>query len=157
MAGILFTDSNLVLAGYSQHKQRIVGIGGKTQGSETPTLTAVREALEELFEFESLDETLIETVHKLLVFDTCVAYGKYTVYRMSFKDLQNIINAVGTYGKEMVSNVYNNLPVSVDQLVFNRKPYKHAELSHLVLLPCESSMKISACLLADIQTFNRTV
>lgn len=157
MAGILFTDSNLVLAGYSQHKQRIVGIGGKTQGSETPTLTAVREVLEELFEFENLDHSLIEVVHELLVFDACVAYGKYTVYRMSFKDLQNIIDAVCVYGKEMVSNVYNNLPVSVEQLVFNRKPYKHAELSHLVLLPCESSMKISACLLADIQTFNRTV
>ena len=54
MAGIMFTDKNSVLAGYSSHKLAITGIGGKKKGDETAIQTAIRETVEELFELEEI-------------------------------------------------------------------------------------------------------
>ena len=54
MAGIFFTDEKIFLCGYSQHKHKITGIGGKKQNNELPYETALRETLEEIFEFDNI-------------------------------------------------------------------------------------------------------
>ena len=69
MAGIMFTDGKLVLAGYNSKHLFISGIGGKIKENETPILTAVRETVEELFELEEIPGRLLDRLYEKLTFD----------------------------------------------------------------------------------------
>ena len=53
-AGSVFTDSKIILAGYQPRKKKpfISGIGGKREEGESYMDTAIRETVEELFEFK---------------------------------------------------------------------------------------------------------
>jgi len=137
MAGILFTDDKFVLGGYSHHKQSITGIGGKKVGNETPPETALRETLEELFEFIEIPETLTRLASTVLPFNNLMSRGGYTTFIMDFNDLSILLNTLSMV-PGLKSNVYDVLPKNINELVMNRKAYPSAEFSHIVLLPCET-------------------
>ena len=62
MAGIMFTNGSLVLSGYSQHKNKLTGIGGKKENNELPYETALRETMEELFELKEIPTELYKNI-----------------------------------------------------------------------------------------------
>jgi hypothetical protein len=149
MAGILFTDGKFVLAGYSQHKSAITGIGGKAKNSETPTQTALRETLEELFEFEEIPETLTRLLNGVLVFDKMLTRSGYSVFVMTFDDL-NLIFRTMMFVSNLNSKVYDVVPRNLNQLLMDRKVHPDAEFSHLLLLPYENGITIDKSLVNDI-------
>jgi hypothetical protein len=148
MAGILFADERFVLAGYNPFKLAITGIGGKKQGDELPTQTAVRETLEELFELETIPESLFQIIWSNLVFDTIVSTGGYNVFHMSFRDLNYIMKTLQFFNVK--SRVYDILPTTLSELILNRKYYRDAELSHILLLPREEIFQLDRSLMKDI-------
>ena len=68
-AGCIFTDNNLILAGYHPFKKTpyISGIGGGKQKNETYIITALRELVEELLSVKITVETLSVDAKRLLV------------------------------------------------------------------------------------------
>jgi hypothetical protein len=155
MSGILFTDGNLVLAGYTSKKQKITGIGGKSENNEIRWQTAIRETIEELYEFTNLNWEILNSVSEKLSFDTAISNGSYTTFVMSFQDLETIIKEVFKYS--LTSKVYPVLPKNIMELLFLRIENEDAEISNLVLIPCKSKIQISRCFLNDIETFNNTM
>jgi hypothetical protein len=149
MAGILFTDDKFVLAGYNPHKRAITGIGGKAKHNETPTQTAMRETIEELFELEEIPETLTRLLNNAIVFDNMMTRGGYTVFIMSFGDLDIILRTLHMV-TNLKSNVYDVLPNNLNELIMNRKVNPNAELSHILLMPYEKIEGFSKSLINDI-------
>jgi hypothetical protein len=153
MAGILFTDKNMVIAGYNSSVGQIVGIGGKSKENELPYQTAVRETIEELFEFEYLDESVLRTLTDALNFDMCIASPDYTTFIMSFQDLEFIMHFLSFH--ILKSRVYPFMPRTINELLFLRVDSDNAELSRLVLLPCTSNIAFNNYFLSDLETFNK--
>jgi hypothetical protein len=149
MAGILFTDDKFVLAGYNPHKRSITGIGGKARDGETPSQTALRETIEELFELEEIPETLTRLLNYELVFDDMMTRGGYTVFIMNFNDLDIILRSLHRV-HDLKSRVYDGLPITLNQLIMDRKVNPDAELTHILLIPCEVNLGLSKSLVNDI-------
>lgn len=152
MAGILFTDRNLVLAGYNQHKFSITGIGGKKKDGEKPHQTAVREMLEELFEFVEIPERLTRIICDYFKFDNLICAKNYTTFVMSFEEL-NIIMSLFKFAGDLQSRVYDTIPLTIADLLFNRKIDVGAEFSHLALIPCTYNLSLDHHFLQDIYAF----
>jgi hypothetical protein len=83
MAGILFTDERMVLAGCRSNGV-ITGIGGKRKQDETPYKTAVRETLEELFEYKKVPVKMIEAVIESVPYKKIIKNGSYVFLLYSF-------------------------------------------------------------------------
>ena len=147
----MFTDGQTMLVGYKQSTNKITGIGGKSNRIELLTKTAVRETLEELFEFEEIPNQLLQTVHAELVFDKAICYGNYTTYIMTFVDLHKIFEILMLF--DLKSKVYDTIPTGLLTLISRRKANSEAELSHLMLLPCVENIEIDRCILSDIYRF----
>ena len=141
MAGILFTDKSMVLAGYNARTGKITGIGGKKNGNELPYQTAVRETIEELFELEYIDTHVLKTLSEYLKFDICIASPDYTTFVMSFCDLEFILNFLLKFN--LKSTVYPFMPRTINELLFMRLDNDKAEISKLVLLPCKSNISFT--------------
>jgi hypothetical protein len=152
MAGILFTDRKLVLAGFNQHRFAITGIGGKKKDDELPWQTALRETLEELFEFVEIPERLLRIVAGSLSFDSLICSKGYSTFVMSFHDLNKIMRMLPFAG-ELVSRVYDVLPTTVEQLVLTRKVVQGAEFSHLSLIPFVHNLSLDRHFINDIYAF----
>jgi hypothetical protein len=150
MAGILFTNRVMVLCGYKSEKQCITGIGGKMHKGETACQTAVRETIEELFEFENIPTKLLENIVDLLLFDNLMAYRGYTTFIMDFHELDKIFTEVGKF--QLKSRCYVNVPQNLTELIMQRVPNEKVELSHLALIPAESCT-VDRHLMSDIHTF----
>jgi hypothetical protein len=109
MAGILFTNKTLVLAGFSDKSRLVTGIGGKKKRGEFPCQTAVRETLEELFDIV-VEQSLLDTLCGMLVFDECIGTPSYTTFVMTFRDLKLILDVVYDYnikyGLDINSKLY---------------------------------------------------
>ena len=155
MAGIMFTDGKLVLCGYSQHKSQITGIGGKAHENEQLVETAIRETIEELFEFEVIPEALLRYLKTCLSFDHVIGIPAYTVFVMSFTDLQKILDILKMF--VLKSDVYSEIPTNLSEMIFNRKVNFSSELSHLILLPCADKIKLESNLLNDIYVFKNSI
>jgi hypothetical protein len=155
MAGILFTDGNLVLCGYSIHKTQITGIGGKKKENEELIETAIRETIEELFELETIPEALTRFLKTRLTFNTIIGVPNYTVFVMTFQDLDIIFETLKMFSVK--SNIYSIIPVSITDLLFMRKVNQKSELSTLCLLPCVNKITISSSLLNDIYAFKNCI
>jgi len=151
MAGILFTDGKLVLAGYDLNKKSITGIGGKKQGLEFPFQTGLRETIEEIFELEHLSPNVLRYIEQELVFDRCICYKEYTTFIMSFHDLEKIMKQIVLYN--LKSKVYPVLPETLSDLILKRKPHPNAELKWIILVPNEK-LEFSKSFLKDLETFN---
>jgi len=153
MAGILFTNGKLVLAGYNQHKLCITGIGGKKKNDEMPHQTALREMLEELFELDVIPEALTKSLSIMLPFDKLIiATKKYTVFIMSFDNLNTVFRVLHWFGY-VKSRVYETIPTSVSELLFNRTIHTRAEFSMLALVPCHYNLSLDSHFINDIYAF----
>jgi hypothetical protein len=153
MAGIFFTNGSIFLAGVKRETGLIIGIGGKKEGSELPYQTAVRETLEELFEFEFIPEELITMLCRILKFDNVIGSPNYTTFIMDISDIEVIIGSLTLF--DLKSKVYKEIPSSFMQLILSRKITDSCEISKLLILPIECEFKIDSCLNEDIQLFKK--
>lgn len=155
MAGIFFTDGNLFLCGYSQHKNKITGIGGKKQNNELPYETALRETLEEMFEFHNIPFELLNELNASLRFDNIISSKKYTNFIMSFHDLQLILNIINKYN--LKSRVYKTLPKNFNELIYQREFVNNTEISKLYFFPLKENPDFDFSLNLDILRYLQTL
>jgi hypothetical protein len=148
MAGILFTDGKFVLAGY---KGKITGIGGKKQLNETPIETATREMVEELFELEEIPTGLLSAIIDRLEFDDLISWENYCTFIMDFTDLGLILGILSLFNVK--SRVYKEIPVNINELIRTRLILPSAELTYILLIPCEYNIEFDRHFLSDIYTF----
>ena len=145
MSGVLFTDGNVLLAGYQPKQKSIGGIGGKAKPGETAHETAMREMLEELFGYTDVPGDLLKDVQ---LSPQKILWSKdYIVYVYSFGDLEVMLDIIKWHG--IPSPFYDRIPFGCGDLVFKRKVVPGAEVSHLCVLPCENQ-DITPELLGDI-------
>lgn len=157
MAGILFTNGSLVLSGYSEHKSTITGIGGKQINNELPYETAMRETIEELFEFNNIPYELLSELNSNILFSNLIATKNYSMFILSFNDLKVILRIVNKYKDSLTSKVYNIIPNNIEELLFLRKADNRSEIKHLCLLPMEQTLDIDTFFLKDIIRYLQTL
>jgi len=133
-AGVMFTDRRLMLAGYQSHGERscISGLGGKREGKETFSQTAVREMVEELFHAQCSLE-LIERIEATVIPESIIRNDNYIFLVYSFKSLNDIMSLL--ISLDANSPIYKNFPKNINELIFNREPLKDTEISTLCLIP----------------------
>jgi len=149
-AGAVFTDGTFLLAAYQPHKPVpvISGIGGKKEAGETVMYTAIRETLEELFEYKDVPKRLIEEIIESVQPKKVVKNGSYVFAVYNFKDLTKMLSIVKRH--RLKSPLYKEFPDTLMKLIFSREVSPQAELSHLALLPLVPGLKIDTNLLEDI-------
>ena len=151
MAGILFTDETLVLAGYNEFHEHITGFGGKNKNSEYPYETAIREIVEELLEIHCINEAIYKEICQQITFDNIISYKAYSMYIMSFRELEHILFVVRRYGFK--SKLYDTFPRTVSDLIFKRKKGNKCEFDSLVVLPMNHNYHLKPEFLKDMLTF----
>ena len=135
-AGCLFSNEQFLLAGYQPRKQKpfLSGLGGKREGEESYLVTALRETIEELFEIQRVPLEWIEEIQSSIRHRGILKNGDYISVLYSFEDLEVILFILQQ--KNATSELYEQFPRSVFELVFHRKLLEYpAEVSHLTLLP----------------------
>ena len=134
-AGCVFHNDKFILAGYQKTKlsPTITGIGGKREGQETPIQTALREMIEELFELKKVPRYLIEILESTIPPRRSLQNKGYFLFCYTFDDLQSMLKIISE--KNIQSPCFEQLPLSLNDLLFERSPESHAEISHLALLP----------------------
>jgi hypothetical protein len=155
MAGIFFTDEKIFLCGYSQHKHKITGIGGKKQNNELPYETALRETLEEIFEFDNIPFELLNELNASLTFNNIIGSKKYTNFIMSLHDLELILNIVNKY--HLKSRVYKTLPKNLGELIYQREYVNNIEISKLYFFPLKENPNFDFSLNLDISRYLKTL
>ena len=131
MAGILFVDtqSKSVLAGFHPKLNRLSGFGGKSRGDETAQQTAVREVTEELFGVFNLSEDHIQAFATEL--GECKVYDGYSLFIEPIETVFKLSMFLSKNG--YFSPFYNNLPLSVSELIHHRSPSKTTEVTNILL------------------------
>jgi len=150
MAGILFTDGKFTLSGVNKYSE-ITGIGGKKEGEETPVQTAVRETVEELFEPEEIPSGLLEELYSKLIFDNMMVKRNYRIFIMNFNDLKIFFITAKKY--KLKSKVYDILPLTIQELILERKVVNNAELRYMMLIPncpLHTELDFDGCFINDI-------
>jgi len=139
-AGVAFTNSRHVLAGYQPHKKHpsISGIGGSRESGESYMHTALRECVEELFEPTHIPKALLSKLAEIAP-QKVIQSKSYINAIYSFDDLQAMLIIMKRLG--LRSPLYETFPRNLTELIMNRVPTgalsgaKAAEISHLALLP----------------------
>ena len=155
MAGIFFTDGKIFLCGFSQYKNKITGIGGKKQNNELPYETALRETLEEIFEFDNIPFELLNELNASLTFNNIIGSKKYTNFIMSLHDLELILNIVNKY--HLKSRVYKTLPKNLGELIYQREYVNNIEISKLYFFPLKENPNFDFSLNLDISRYLKTL
>ena len=134
-AGTIFTDGKLILAGYQPHKRVpfITGIGGSKYENETYLETAIRETLEELFEFETIPQALLYEIQFTVPPKRTLQNKNYSMVVYTFTDLETILGLFCKY--ELTSKVYDEIPKTLFDVLFRRNTCETAEISHVCILP----------------------
>lgn len=143
-AGCIFYNEQFILAGYQPRKQKpiVSGLGGKREGEEDASTTALRETLEELFELQTVPLVWIQEIQATIPFHSTLQNGEYSTFLYSFDDLQKILVYLSSKG--CVSELYEEFPTNVLSLLFNRKQLAYpAEVSHLLFFPLVNHPKDS--------------
>lgn len=141
-AGCIFCNSQYILAGYQPRKQKpcISGLGGKREGTEDVSFTALRETIEELFELQTVPPEWIESLLQTLKPFQLLPNGDYVSVVYSFEDLSTLLHYL--HEKGCKSELYEEFPTNLLSLLFNRKLLDYpAEISHLILLPLVNHSK----------------
>ena len=135
-AGCIFTDGNVVLAGYQPRKKPAIltGLGGKREALELPQETAWREVLEELFEWAETPLHLVATLCTLSP-KKIIERGDYIQYVYSFDHLQHMLEIVAEEWPSF-SPVYTSPPRTLHDLLLKRKK-ADVEVTTLCLLPVQ--------------------
>ena len=149
-AGCLFTDNYLVLAGYHPHKTMsyISGIGGNKMPGEEFQRTAFRETLEELFNLQTFPNDLLEMIEYIIVPTKIQENGNYVLIILTFKDLDMILKICKEF--HLKSPLYEVIPLTWKDLIFNRKKDITAEVSHLALVPLDKNIKFDPYFIEDL-------
>ena len=142
MAGILFTDGKIVLAGYKPYKGYITGIGGKQKENEPLFQCAVRETLEELFGWTTIHPDVLAVSMERLQCVHETHYKGYTQFHCSFESLRALLVFLSMF-MQVKSPYYASFPFTVDELVFNRNAPEGAEIAQLALLPYVPDIRIA--------------
>jgi hypothetical protein len=150
MAGILFTNEKLFLAGYKSFKGHITGIGGKQKQGESLFTTAVRETLEELLGITDFDKHELELFEAIKPFNTLKNHG-YTHFCCTFTDLTLFLRFA--YIIRKVTPFYDLFPFSLEQLLLERKNSEDSEISQLALLPFVKDLRVANHLIDDINLY----
>lgn len=146
-AGCLFTDKKLVLAGYQfRHGKGVLdGIGGSRDGLETAIETAFRETLEELFDIVP-GAALVTEMRRSFKPRSKFQTGQYICFVYNFKTLEKMM--VFLKGRGLRSPLYKVFPVTVAELLFNRR-IRPTELTHLSLIPFVDDLSLEEHFLKD--------
>ena len=149
-AGCLFTDGVHVLAGYQQNKREpsISGLGGKRLPGETFKRTAFRETLEELFDVR-VSSALLDILETSMEPKSTMMNGKYVLLYYSFEDLEVMLQYASSYCEN--TQLYDESPQTINDLIFNRRYTQGSEVAHLCLLPFAQGITISNDLKSDIK------
>lgn len=136
-AGCIFSNEQFILAGYQPRKQKpiVSGLGGKREGEEEASTTALRETLEELFELhEAISPEWIQQIQTTIPSKGVLQNGDYISFLYTFEDLQKLLELLHQYGCQ--SCLYDTFPTNLFSLLFNRKLLAYPpEVSHLLLFP----------------------
>lgn len=153
-AGCVFTDGSHILGGYQPLKARpyISGFGGRRNDGETVAETAIREMLEELFEFDKIPRELLCTIKEIPPAHI-LENGGYVLFVYSFRDLELILDFASSY----TSPLYKTMPRTLLQLVSERticterrRGTKLQEITHLALLPFVERLALDSAFVGDI-------
>jgi hypothetical protein len=149
-AGTVFTNGIHLLAAYQPYKEPAVisGIGGSKEPGETFLYTAIRETLEELFDYKDVSVKMIEAIIESVPYKKIIKNGSYVFLIYSFDDLVKILRLVK--GFKVPSHLYKVFPLTLNDLVFSRILDPSVELTHLAILPLVTGLKIDKNLLDDI-------
>jgi len=152
-AGCIFTNKIHILAGYQPNKKEptVSGFGGKRQGTETFIETALRETIEELFHIKSthIPQGLLDRIRDTVVPERIMYQGPYRAIIYTFDHLIEILACVKYYiGK---SHLYpDGIPMTLNELIIERKIDPSAEISQLCLLPVSKNLSIDSLFIKDI-------
>jgi hypothetical protein len=149
-AGCLFSDGKLTLSGYHPKNKFIDGIGGKCLEGETAHRAAIRETMEELFEFEKYPACILEELINLLPPRKCIRTGFYTNFIYSFYDLELML--LHLKYREMESPLYADFPETLQDLLLKRDVKQKTEITHLLLLPAIPLIRIHPLFLKDLSS-----
>jgi hypothetical protein len=154
-AGCIFTDGNLVLAGYQPKKnvKLISGFGGSRKPGETYFNTAMREVLEELLEIKP-SEQLLYTLSLEFQPEKTIINGSYIILQYSLDDINNLLDIVARYYSN--SPIYLNLPFNMLDLIFKRKYLKGMEVPRIIMLPFVNDFIIDPGFRKDIELVQTT-
>lgn len=144
-AGCMFVSQTYILGGYQSRKQfpTVSGLGGKPIENETPYHTAIRETVEELFEFPSLPTQLLEELQRTLVWKTHFRNNGFITYVFDIEQLDTLLHIIASY--QLNSPLYDSSPYTLMDLVLKRRlgSLYTPEISHLVLVPIAYAHKLS--------------
>jgi hypothetical protein len=154
-AGCVFTDGTHILAGYQPLKKRpyISGFGGKRKEGETVSTTAIREMLEEVFEFDEIPSALVCRIKEIPPAHI-LENGAYVLFVYSFRDLELILEFASSYR----SPLYAVMPRTLIDLVSLRLitpqrgiiSQRYQEITHLALLPFVEGVALDSAFVSDI-------
>jgi hypothetical protein len=148
-AGCLFTDGRYILAGLQgMDTQFISGFGGKALEGETCADTSIRETLEELFHIQDIPADIIRTISIECMPQRYLQNGEYTILVYRFEDLFDWGLILSK--SNVVSPLYDSIPLTVADLLFKRKQVEGTEIKCLCLLPFQKNLVISSHFLEDI-------
>lgn len=165
-AGCLFTNGDVVLAGYQTKRGDIIisGLGGNREEGESYLETALRETVEELFDIKEVPSTLIEDLKGALKplsvkGKEVEGWGIYVTVVYTFEHLHTLLK----YAKRahIKTRVYETFPTTVSDLLLQRKASKGSsppEIGYLTIIPIDSDYAgapIKPEFLEDMETLYR--
>jgi|SRR5579872_3067126 len=148
-AGCVFTNGQMILAGLQSKQNQLVisGIGGKSNEGETPHETAMRETIEELFGVTDVSTELILKLIELLPINKTCGTDIYSIYVYTFDDLIKLLQLASTY---LISNLYEEFPSTLTDLIFKRKIDSNTEIRSLCLVPICFNLSFDPYFVEDI-------
>jgi hypothetical protein len=136
-AGLLLVRDSMVLLQHRApwvHNGDTWGIpGGARDSHEDVIQGALREAVEELFHVSDVDPRLINRLSLICKPITTIVQGGYVIVVYDFHTLTTFLKIVCQY--DLYTPLYDELPLTVSDLILNRRVHPKAEISHLVLVP----------------------
>lgn len=151
-AGCIFTNGIHILGGYQPNKQTpcISGIGGKRDDCEEFVQTAMREMLEELFGIYARPDFVSALM--AIPYERLIISGDYVSLVYSFSSLEKILAEL--VHLNAVSPLYNEMPLTLIDLILKRIVGVDSEISHLCVLPVVNHPRgtpfIENCFMKDI-------
>lgn len=130
-AGCLFIQDTTVVAGYNPKYNLWSGIGGKIQQNESIQQAAYRETIEELFGVTPSSK-IIEECIQTFNFKQPVIRNNYAFIPLAFDLFIHIIYILKAHNYK--SPYYIHLPITVSELVHQRRHSENQEISDLKLV-----------------------
>jgi len=150
-SGSVFTNNEIVLAGFNIKINSISGIGGKKLENELPWETAIRETLEELFEINPSDDLIID-INLIIKPNKIKNNLNYYLWIYTFDDLNNLLKLLNS--KKIESKLYPKFPKNISELILNRNTKITKEIRELYLLPF-NPCKLSSDFIQDLQLIQK--